>query len=387
MSETTFELRPYQEEAVDAALRQKKATIRAATGTGKTIIAIAWLERIAKNSLVIVPTQALIYQAWTPKLEAYGFSDVGQYYAFAKVFGPVTVTTFSSAVSHPELLDSVEAVVVDEIHHLGARTALKRLLPKLAEKEYVLGLSSVPERTDLTHELFLKEFPICYDLSLSSAMKQGFVSPIEVISKPAPMTSEEKSDYLALTGRIKRAFAFCGPNIARWTHCYNPKTKQYIGRLGIAAMSKRKTLLSDVVSKREVVYDIVSSHPNERIILFSESVRAIENIREYLETKGMDCRTFHSRIEPYRRMEILDRWGIDFNVLLSVRALEEGLDVKEVAIGVLITSGRNKRQYIQRIGRVIRPLEGKTATFYVVYCPETVEETYSSTIEKLLRTA
>src|SRR5579862_2969651 len=194
-----LELRPYQEQAVQAALRAKKATIKSATGTGKTIIAISWLESIAKNALVIVPTQALIYQAWTPKLEAYGFSNVGQYYAFAKIFGPVTVTTFNSAVAHPELLDAVDVVVVDEVHHLGARTALRRLLPKLKEKEYVLGISSVPERQDLAHELFLKEFPICFDLSLGSALKQGFVSPIEVISRPAEMTPEEMSDYVALT--------------------------------------------------------------------------------------------------------------------------------------------------------------------------------------------
>jgi superfamily II DNA or RNA helicase len=387
MSESTLELRPYQEDAVQAALRMKKSTVKAPTGTGKTIIAIAWLERIAKDCLIIVPTQALIYQAWTPKLQAYGFSDVGQYYAFAKVFGPVTVTTFSSAVSHPELLDAVDVVVLDEVHHLGAKTALKRLLPKLKQKEYVLGISSVPERPDLAHELFLKEFPICYDLSLGSAMKQGFVSPIEVFSRPAAMTSEERTEYLALTSKIKRAFSFCGPNLARWSRCYNPKTKEYIGRQGIWAMSKRKRVLSDVATKREEVFKIVSDHPEDRIILFSESVIAIENIREYLVERGISCETFHSKIEPYKRMEILDRWGVDFQVLLSVRALEEGLDVKEVRVGILITSGRNKRQYIQRIGRIIRPMEGKTATFYVIYCPDTVEETYSSTIEKILRTA
>ena len=71
--------------------------------------------------------------------------------------------------------------------------------------------------------------------------------------------------------------------------------------------------------------------------------------------------------------------------MLSCRALEEGLDVKEVSVGILITSGKSKRQFVQRIGRVVRPVKGKVAKFYVVYCPATVEETYSKTIESILK--
>src|SRR5579875_835282 len=379
-------LRPYQKEAVENAIKAKRSTVKAATGTGKTIIAIAWLKALDRESLIIVPTQALIYQAWTPKLEQYGLIEVGQYYAYAKTLGKVTLTTFASAVSHPDLLDGVDTVIVDEIHHLGAQGALRRLLPKLKEKEYVLGLSSVPEREDLAHEFFLKEFPICYDLTLGSALKNGLVAPIEVESIPAPMSSEEKAKYFVYTDKIQKAFRFCGPNIARWARCFDPKTRQFVGRQGVWAMSMRKKLLSHVETKKEQVLEIVKQHPDERIILFAESVPAIENIRKHLEENGISCETFHSGTEPWRRMEILEEWGGDFQVLLSCRALEEGLDVKEVAIGILITSGRSKRQFIQRIGRVIRPVEGKIAKFYVVSSPETVEETYTKTIEKLLTT-
>lgn len=387
MSASSLVLRDYQREAVEKAYASKRATIKAPTGTGKTIIAIAWLEKIEKDALIIVPTQALIYQAWSPKLEQYGFENVGEYYAFAKKFGPVTITTFSSALSHPELVDAFDVVVVDEVHHLGAKTALFRLLPKLKEKEFVLGLSSVPEREDNTHEFFLEEFPICYDLSLGTALERGYVSPIRVIDVPAQMTPEEKEQYELLTGRVQRAFAFCGPNIGRWMSCYNPKTKEYIGRLGIAALSKRKKLLSDVLSKRDAVLQIIKQHEGKRIILFSESVPAIERMKQFLSSMGIRSETFHGGTEPWRRHEILEDWGKKFEVLLSCRALEEGLDVKEVAIGILITSGKSKRQFIQRIGRVVRPMEGKEAKFYVVYSPNTVEETYSRTIAKLLSSA
>ncbi|MGI0090645.1 MAG: DEAD/DEAH box helicase [Nitrososphaerales archaeon] len=383
---TSLVLRDYQQEAIEKALSAKRSTIKAPTGTGKTFIAISWLERIGKESLIIVPTQALIYQSWTPKLVEFGFDHVGQYYAFTKRFGdPVTVTTFASAMMHPNLIiDSAKAVVVDEIHHLGARGALARLLPKLKQKEYVLGLSSVPEREDTNHEQFLKEFPICYELNLGDAIKKGYVSPLKVINVPAEMTDEERRQYTMMTQRIQRAFRFCGSDLHRWRNCFDPKARQYVGRQGMWALIQRKKLLSQVQAKQGKVLQIIQKHPEERVVLFSESVPAIERLKQYLIENDVSCETFHAGTEHWRRQEVFERWGSEFQVLLSCRALDEGIDVKEVAIGILITNGKSKRQFIQRIGRIIRPMEGKQAKFYVVYSQETSEETYFKTISKIL---
>ncbi|MHB2037331.1 MAG: DEAD/DEAH box helicase [Nitrososphaerales archaeon] len=377
-------LRSYQQQAVETALKVKRGTIKAATGTGKTIIAIAWLKSINVESLIIVPTQALIYQSWAPKLQEAGLLDVGQFYAYSKQEGSTMITTYSSAVSHPELLERAEAVVLDEVHHLGAQTSLLRLLPKLKEKDYVLGLSSVPERRDEMHEIFLREFPICFDLSLGDALRSGIVSPLEVIEIPSQMTNAESSKYEEQTEKIQRAFKFCGANISKWMRCYDPNTKQYVGRQGMLAMSRRKKLLSQIESKKERILEIIGRHPDQRIILFAESVQGIEEIKIFLIAHSVTCETFHSRTKPWRRMEILEDWGRKYDVLLSCRALEEGLDVNEVAVAILVTSGSSKRQFIQRIGRVIRPKEGKIARFYVVYCPGTVEESYAKTIAKIL---
>jgi superfamily II DNA or RNA helicase len=377
-------LRPYQQSAVEAALRVKRGTIKAATGTGKTIIAIEWIKEVAKQTLIVVPTQALIYQSWVPKLQEEGLLDIGEYYAYAKRDGPVIVTTYSSATSHPELIERAEAVVMDEIHHLGARTALLRLLPRLAKKEYVLGLSSVPEREDEAHLEFLQHFPLCFDLGLGDALKTGIVSPLQIIPIPAPMNAKERGSYEGYTKKIRNAFKFCGPTLTQWTKCYDPKTNQFVGRLGMVAIAGRKKLLSRVDEKKRQILKVLLQHPDERVIVFSESVIAIEEIKEVLLEQGITCETFHSQVEPWRRMEILEDWGRKYDVLLSCRALEEGLDVKEVAVGILLASGKSKRQFIQRIGRIIRPVEGKVARFYVVYCPDSVEETYSRTIAKIL---
>ena len=369
---------------MDAALAARRSTIKAATGTGKTIIAIQWLKSIDVTSLIIVPTQALIFQSWGPKLRESGLLDIGEYYAYSKHEGSTVITTYSSAMSRPELLGRAKAVVLDEIHHLGAQTAIARLLPMLKTKEFVLGLSSVPERRDEAHELFLKEFPICFELNLGDALRSGIVAPIEVVRVASEMTSQERSAYEKNTHLIQLAFRVCGSNIASWNKCFDPTTKQYVGRLGMLALRRRKKLLSQVESKKGETLRVIESHPNERVIVFSESVRAIEEIRDFLIEHHVECETYHSQMEPWKRIEVLMDWGTKYNVLLSCRALEEGLDVKEVAVGVLISSGASKRQFIQRIGRVARQREGKIARFYVLYCSGTVEESYLKTIEKIL---
>jgi superfamily II DNA or RNA helicase len=385
-SSSSLTLRKYQEEAVERAILAKRSTIKAPTGTGKTIIAISWLERIGKEALIVVPTQALIYQSWTPKLVESGYRNVGLYYAYVKrMRDPVTITTFASAILRPNLLlDRAEAVVVDEVHHLGSKGALRRLLPRLKEKEYVLGLSSVPEREDNSHSLFLKEFPISYELGLGDAIRNRYVSPLRIINVPAKMTDKELQDYKLLTGRIQRAFRFCGPDLTKWSNRYDPNSKQFVGRLGMWSLVKRKKLLSDVMAKKEEVLKIIRAHPDERIILFSESVPAIEHLRKYLIENEVNCETFHAGTFPWRKEKIFEEWGNEFQVLLSCRALDEGIDVKEVGIGILLTNGKSKRQFVQRIGRIIRPMEGKKAEFYVVYSPDTVEERYFKTISKIL---
>ncbi len=377
-------LRPYQREAVQEALKAKRGTIKAATGTGKTVVAIEWQKTVSMPSLIIVPTQALIYQSWAPKLREAGLLDVGEYYAYSKFRGETMITTYSSALSHPELVANAMAVVLDEIHHLGAQVALILLLPEVKKKEFVLGLSSVPERRDDAHELFLREFPICFDLGLGEAIRSGIVAPLEVVRLPVEMTNKEKNSYEKHTLAIQRAFKICGTNIAAWGRCFDPKTRQYVGRLGMIAMSRRKKLLSEIEAKKREILKIVLNHPDEKIIAFSESVPAVEEIREYLIENNVTCETNHSRTDPWRRMEILQEWGRKYQVLLSCRALEEGIAVKEVAVGSLITSGARKRQFIQRMGRIIRPNEGKVAKFYVVYCKGTTEESYVNTIKGIL---
>ena len=107
--------------------------------------------------------------------------------------------------------------------------------------------------------------------------------------------------------------------------------------------------------------------------MFSESIDSIEGLKKYLLEKGIRAEIYHSNKPENIRDLIFKRWGAEFNVLLSCRALDEGIDVPECSIAVMIASGMSVRQLVQRKGRIMRPREGKIAKLYVVYAYGSVE--------------
>ena len=93
---------------------------------------------------------------------------------------------------------------------------------------------------------------------------------------------------------------------------------------------------------------------------------------------------YHSKLGEADRRKALKKWGRTFSVLLSVHALEEGIDVPEASVGIVIGSGKTERQLIQRIGRLVRPRPGKIARIHVIYAKGTVEEDLPTIIRDVL---
>jgi superfamily II DNA or RNA helicase len=138
-------------------------------------------------------------------------------------------------------------------------------------------------------------------------------------------------------------------------------------------LNRRRQLLSKIPSKRAKVLEIVRSVEDERILLFSESIESVETLKQYLLENGVSAETYHSQKPEHVRDMIFANWGKTFRVLLAVRALDEGVDVPEVKTGIIIASGKETRQLVQRLGRLIRPVQGKRARVYVVYAEGTYE--------------
>jgi superfamily II DNA or RNA helicase len=110
-------------------------------------------------------------------------------------------------------------------------------------------------------------------------------------------------------------------------------------------------------------------------MIFSETIDSIQQLKAILEANGIPAQTIHNAIKPKERKEILESWGKDYFPLLSVHTLEIGYDVPQVGIAIIIASTSNMNQVAQRIGRVVRKVDGKDqALVYVVYVRGTKDD-------------
>jgi superfamily II DNA or RNA helicase len=123
------------------------------------------------------------------------------------------------------------------------------------------------------------------------------------------------------------------------------------------------------------------------VLIFSESVKGIDAVYEYLHRNGVKCGIYHSQIDHQTRDLMLRQWKENvFQVLCAVRCLDEGIDVPECRIGVIVATGTTTKQLIQRIGRLVRKRsDGSRGLLFIVYCAGTVEVGYAQKIRWVIQ--
>jgi len=379
--EIPYKLRPYQREALREFFASScRGIVELPTGTGKTIIALHAIKMVGERTAIIVPTIPLARQ-WYRKIRKCKVS-CSLYYGEEKKISDITVFVVNSAVtSGYNYLDQFSFFVLDEVHHY-ASPVFSKLLDKLDGKK-VLGLSATVKRLDGKHKHLLEKFPLIYRMSIKEASEQSYVAPIKIIKVEAHMTPEERKQYDECEETLRKAYIMLGTtSIDKIKQLTETKQKE-IALAALTALVKRRILLSNVEDKKRKVLEICRKHPDEKILLFSESIESIENIRKYLVQHGVKCATYHSQKNKYKRQRILEGWGKGFNTLLACRCLDEGIDVPEVAVGIIIAGTSSPRQMVQRMGRIIRPRPNKTARIYVVYVPRTIEARQAQQIQNL----
>jgi len=256
----------------------------------------------------------------------------------------------------------------------------RKLIKAVDALPYALALTATPERLDGMHKYMLRLMPIVYEMTIYEAEKRGFTSPLEVVPVPVRLTREEAYKYVEYTDTIITA--------TRKLRTANPaelsRIDDPLAKAALRAMQLRKMLLSEAENKIQAVIDIYERHKDEKVILFSESIDSIVTLSAELKARGYKPLLYHSMMNPQERRRSLDKWGIDGrNLLLACRCLDEGIDVPEVRIGIILCTGKTSRQLIQRVGRLIRPRPGKTARVYVIYAEGTIEEEIAPLIRRL----
>ena len=360
-------LRWYQEVALARWLAAgARGVVALPTGAGKTLVAIAAIARLGVATLCLVPTRVLLDQ-WARALAVCTAQPIGRLGDGDRVVAPVTVATYASATSWaPRIGDRFGLVIVDEAHHVGAwcPTEVFEMLVAPAR----LGLSATPP--DDAAVLARHVGPVVYALTVNDLTGDGLADH-RLVTVPVALDPAERRRYRELRGRFANRFAAFQRRMpdAAWREFVRDSARTVEGRAALAAWHEYRALLAYPDGKRAALREILGQHRGSRALVFTA-----DNATAYAIARELLVMPITHEIRRGERTRALAgfRSG-ECPVLVSSQVLEEGFDVPDADLAIVVGGSGSPRRHVQRVGRVLRPRDGKHALIYELAVAETTE--------------
>jgi superfamily II DNA or RNA helicase len=368
----------YQYEALHAwEDADRRGSIVLPTGAGKTFVAIRAIERLGRSTLVIAPTIDLLHQ-WYGRLSDAFRIDIGLFYGAEKVLQPITVTTYHSAANAIDSFGNRFALLVfDEAHHLPAPSWQEIAL--LSPAPYRLGLTATyPEAVsgDDSAPLVTLIGPIVYLKSVDDLTGQQ-LAEYRTERLLVDLTEEERARYEALHRiyagyyREHRLLEQHGPS---WWHEYTRRSA-FDPEARSAKVAERaiKRIIQTAEAKVRLLDRLLKQHAHERVLVFTaHNALAYEISRRFL------IPAITHQTKAAERKEILDRFRAgEYRAIVTSKVLNEGVDVPEAKVAIVLGGSASEREYIQRLGRILRKSGNSEALLYEVIVRDTIEESQS----------
>lgn len=373
----SLQLRDYQLQAIEAWFDNGcRGFFEMATGTGKTITALAasvrLYERAKKIAIIVaVPYQHLVDQ-WDEEAQAFGYRPVLAYQSKAiwldklqeKIsnynngYHPVvsvivTHTTFCDEDFQAVLakLRGASLLIADETHHLGAESSRKHLPDTIP---FRLALSATPDRWyDEEGTIELRNYfgNTVFEFPLEKAIGVS-LTPYMYYPHLVPLTDEELESYQELSSRI-------APLMERKDQRSQDNLKLLLIR--------RAQLLNQAENKLKIVSELVDQNPDMHHTLFYCAPGQHKEVLKMLGwDKGFIVHGFTADEDARTRKRLLEDFAKgDLQVLVAMKCLDEGVDVPSTQTAFILASSSNPREFIQRRGRILRKAPGKE--FAVIY--------------------
>ncbi|MCL5731191.1 MAG: DEAD/DEAH box helicase family protein [Candidatus Thermoplasmatota archaeon] len=343
------------------------------TAAGKTHIGLAAMEMLKTSTIVIAPTIDLIEQ-WKTKISQVFGIEVGQIGGGEDDLKPITVCTYDSAYLRAESLGGrFRLMIVDEVHHLSAEKYME--IAKLYAAPFRLGLTATLERNDGLHEQ-LPQYMGGKVFELGYEELTDFLSNYEIVRVPVSLTDSERQEYernrnVFVNYLRRHRMALRGTwDFERFIlSSWNPE-----GREALLAWRRAREIAFSSRTKIETTRSILSRHVGEKTIIFSEDTETA-----YLLSRTFLIPAITYLTSPAERREYLEwfRQGRVRSIATS-RVLDEGVDVPDASIAIVLSGSGSMRQFRQRLGRILRPSHGKMAFLYEVVASGTSEYGTSS---------
>lgn len=381
-----------------------------ATGAGKTVLALEAIRRLWKqfpeaSVKIVVPSIPLANQ-WKSALmqenlligELPGFFGGGKRDSADTRVMVYIVNSARDALSNHirrELsLGHHVLLICDECHHYASpqnKRIFDFLTPDvLSSGLYTcLGLSATPLQTENDSVLLQSLGQIIYHYSVEHAVQEGILSPFSVCEVAASFSAEEKGEYVRLTveiGILLQKLYAAQPGLKELNR---QRFLQAVAHMANIAPEETAAAFLLRTYRRKEISALASSRVHcclallqrlrcdDRVIIFSERISQAEQMAAVIRrTMGSICVLYHSGLTKEaraRNMQLFRENSV--RVLVSCRCLDEGIDVPDANVGIVLSGSAVRRQQIQRLGRVIRRSPGKAAAcLYHIFILEAAED-------------
>lgn len=370
------ELRDYQINAIKHWVdNEYKSIFEMATGTGKTFTAINALKAFGENhsyirAVVVVPLTTLTIQwqedikkiipeitiintstssSWKDEL-----SNLSLYKKLGRDTNFIIVTTYSMFTREDfnerlEKLGDDLVLLADEMHNLVNKTRIKALANPVYK--YKLGLSATPTRLWSQEDSMVARSYFGnnnYQFTLSDAIKNGYLVPYNYHPLPINLTVDEYDKYVELSRQITRLLQYKSDNSDGGNN--QALNMKLIERSRIKKNAENKIIALESslrsLQKDGPIYDALVYVDNEDFLSELQRILTSNNVRT---TKFTGENSVEERISTINNLR-----NHSINAIVAIKCLDEGVDIPSAKTAFFLSNNTDPREYVQRLGRVLR---------------------------------
>jgi superfamily II DNA or RNA helicase len=365
-------LRAYQESALAAwTARGRRGLVVLPTGAGKTRLALAAMARTGAATVILVPTRALLEQ-WERQIVAFYGGPVGVVGDGVLRLEAITVMTFESAYRRlDDFGDRFDLLVVDEAHHFASGQRAEAL--EMCTAPLRLGLTATPPPEGSAGAERLAELvgPLACEVRLGELMGTHLAN-FDVVTLHVGLTDLEANAYERASRpflQMRRAYLRASPD-ATWAETMRAIARGSGGPQAIRDFSRACAIAAFPEAKRHLVRELLQTHARDRTLVFTARTEDA-----YAIALDRLIPVITSETKREERREILERFGDGrYRAIVSARVLNEGIDVPDARVAVVVSGALGAREHVQRVGRVLRPFEGKRAVVYELITRGTIDD-------------
>jgi superfamily II DNA or RNA helicase len=368
--------RGYQVDAVEAWVNAgRRGVIVLPTGAGKSFVAELCIARAGRSALIIAPTLDLVGQWYDQLRRAFG-DPIGLLGGGHHEIEDITVSTYDSAWMHAERWGARFGLVVfDEVHHLPS--ASYGVAAEASIAPFRLGLTATLERPDGLHKrLDSLVGPVVFRKEIGD-LAGDFLAPYRTEVLRVHLSATDRTAYDAAVanwrGFVDEEGIYMG-GASGWQNFLRACGRSTRGREAFRAWRRSRELLQGAPAKLRLLAELLARHHDGRVIVFTNDNATVYELSRLLLVPAI---THHTDVKERRALLGAFSSG-ELPVLVTSRVLNEGVDVPAADVAIVLSGTATVREHVQRLGRILRPKEGKQAVLYELVVAESAEEKTSA---------